>query len=116
MKKVIIVEDDRSFSDLVKTYLMSLNSEIKVTCVDDVYGFIRDFVKETPDIILLDILLPDINGYTLLQFLRKLKCDSKIYIMSGINDEMISFDKNIKIDGFLHKPFELEDLKRIVLD
>ena len=59
-KKVLLVDDDPVFVEVVKNRLAHENYEIRTAC--DRVEFTRQALRETPDIILLDIMLGKDNG------------------------------------------------------
>ena len=112
MKKILIVEDDVYFKDMITNYIEAMNMELEVSSATSVNGMILEFNKKTPDIIFLDVVLPGISGIELLKFLKQLNCSSKIYLMSGFSG-MVKNSK-VKPDGFLEKPFDLDKIGEIL--
>lgn len=106
--KILIVEDDAGISDFV---ISELEHEGYQTCLA-VTG--RDalavFEKEKPDLVLLDIMLPELNG---LEVLRRIRAESTVpVILETARGETI--DKinglNLGADDYIPKPFEIEEL------
>lgn len=106
--KILIVEDDAGISDFV---IPELEHEGYTTCLA-VTG--RDalvkFEEEKPDLILLDIMLPELNG---LEVLRRIRAESTVpVILETARGETI--DKinglNLGADDYIPKPFEIEEL------
>lgn len=112
IKRVIIVEDDNTFKEMLESYVRSLEDEFEVVGVPGISSFILEYNRNTPDVIFLDVLLPGISGIEILKFLKKLGCSSKIYLMSGFSGAM----KNspVEPDGFLEKPFDLEKIGNLL--
>lgn len=71
--KVLIVDDDNDFRELLHEFLMDIGLEV----VDAASGAeaLNAALSETPDVILLDVMLPDING---LDTCRALKSDERL--------------------------------------
>ncbi len=112
MNKIVVVEDDRSFSDLLSGYIESLNNEYQVIKVEDVQSFIVEYNRGKIDYLFLDILLPGISGVELLKFLKSLNSDIKIFLMTGITRV---YDESFGLaDGYLEKPFELNKVKELL--
>ena len=106
--KVLIVEDDAGISDFV---IPELEHEGYETCLA-VSGreALEKFENEKPDLILLDIMLPELNG---LEVLRRIRASSNVpVILETARGETI--DKinglNLGADDYIPKPFEIEEL------
>ena len=107
--RVLLIEDE---STMAKSIEMMLKSEGHVTDVTDLgedgleIGKIYDY-----DIIILDLMLPDMDGYDVLKQLRASKIDTPILILSGLSE----LDNKIKglgfgADDYLTKPFDKREL------
>ena len=106
--KILIVEDDAGISDFV---IPELEHEGYTTCLA-VTGreALEKFESEKPDLILLDIMLPELNG---LEVLRRIRSSSTVpVILETARGETI--DKinglNLGADDYIPKPFEIEEL------
>ncbi len=106
--KVLIVEDDKILSDTIK---QCIEKKYNVEQAFDGYeGYM--FAKENIyDIIILDLMMPEINGYDLLSKLRKEEIFTPVLILSAkdsLNDKVKGL--SIGADDYLAKPFEREEL------
>lgn len=106
--KILIVEDDKGISDFV---IPELEHEGYETCLA-ITGreALEKFESEKPDLILLDIMLPELNG---LEVLRRIRAVSSVpVILETARGETI--DKinglNLGADDYIPKPFEIEEL------
>ncbi len=111
-RKVLIVDDDRELVELI-TDVLERDSRFDVRSVNN--GFDAGMmVKEyRPDLIVLDIMLPDINGKEVCQRVRtdKTMDDVRIICISGmVEEEKVGELKAAGADDFMHKPFEIERL------
>ena len=83
MAKIYIVEDDQNILE-IETYALS-SSGFETEGFDRATAFLERIQEELPDLVLLDIMLPDIDG---LEILRKLRSDNRTsrlpIIMTGI--------------------------------
>ena len=112
MSKQIIfaVEDDTAIQELY-TYL--LESEFDIRCFDEGGPFFEALKKETPDIILLDIMLQGDDGLTILTQLKKDKTSTHIpVIMVSAKGEEVSkvIGLNMGADDYIAKPFGVLEL------
>lgn len=107
MTKILIVEDEEAISDLIK---MSL-TKAGYHCEQAMDGLeAADCIeKNNYDLILLDIMLPEINGYELLEYI-KTKETPVIFItaMGELNDRVKGLRAGV--DDYITKPFEMIEL------
>lgn len=108
MEKILIVEDDEGISDFVNT---ELTHEGYKTCTAfDGRTALEIFEKEQPDLILLDVMLPELSG---LEVLRRIRKTSSVPVII-VTARGETYDKvnglNAGADDYLPKPFEIEEL------
>lgn len=110
-KKILIVEDQAAISNMLKMRLEANHYEV-ITAGDGEEG-LEKARKENPSLVLLDIMLPKMNGYKVCQLL---KSDPKyasipVIISSGRTpQEILRVGKEVGADAFVSKPFEAEML------
>lgn len=112
MKNILIVEDSQEIIDLIKIYLEQEEYSIYEAC--DGESAINIFEKEEIHLVVLDIMLPKLNGYEVIKRLRK-RSNVPIIILSAKNqdaDKILGL--NFGADDYLAKPFNpLELVARI---
>ena len=105
-KKVLIVEDERDIRDLICATLDSENFEI--ICAKDGGEALEIVRANSPDVIVLDIQLPKINGDEVCRLLRadpKLS-SIKVLMLSGVTQNIGSQKSRlVGADGYITKPF-----------
>src|SRR5918992_4848036 len=111
-RKVLIVDDDLELVELIRDVLEA-DGRFEIRAVNN--GFDAGMmVKEYhPDIIVLDVMLPDINGKEVCQRVRADATleDVRILCISGmVEEDKIQELKLAGADDFLHKPFDIEEL------
>ena len=111
-RKILVVDDDRDLVELI-TEVLERDGRFEVRSVNN--GFDAGMmVKEYhPDLIVLDVMLPDINGKEVCQRVRVEKATDEVRIIciSGmVEDDKISELRAAGADDFMHKPFEVEKL------
>jgi len=110
MKKILIIEDDEALLQTLKTALELENFEV-MSATDGQEGFERACEKKA-DLILLDWVLPSMNGLEVCQNLRSKDIETPIIILSGQKREEI--DKVLGLecgaDDYLLKPFGTNEL------
>ena len=108
MAKILIVEDEKQMADFISLELKHEGYEVDI-CYDGEQGY-ENAIKTNYDIILLDIMLPKINGMEVCRRLR-IKKDTPIIMLTAkgdITDKVNGLD--IGADDYLTKPFEIEEL------
>ena len=110
-KKILVVDDEEDMQKLLKIRFEQENF-IVITAGDGEAG-IKAAELEVPDLILMDIMMPKMDGYSCLKEIRKISKikDTPILMLSGKEEEKI---KDLfafqKISGYVEKPFELDNL------
>jgi two-component system, OmpR family, response regulator RpaA len=115
-RRVLIVDDDQAVVDLISEVLAADNRfEFKV--VNNGFGAGMLANEYHPDLIILDVMLPDINGQVVCELIRKdaAMADIKIICISGmVEEDKIAELKTAGADDFLHKPLDIDELMRRV--
>ncbi len=111
-RKVLVVDDDQDLVELI-TDVLEKDGRFEVRVANN--GFDAGMmVKEYhPDLIVLDVMLPDINGREVCQRVRSDSTmdDVKIICISGmVEEDKIADLRAAGANDFLHKPFEIEQL------
>ena len=112
MKKILVVDDDKKLTDLIEEFLGS--NKFKVKSIHESVGALVEVEKYNPDLIILDITLPDMDGFQVLRTIRK-EHDTPVIMLTArgeISDRVVGLD--LGADDYMPKPFEpLELLARI---
>ena len=108
MGKVLIIEDDEGIADFLRLELE--HEGYSVLYAADGRSALELFEHDTPDIILLDIMLPQLNGLEVLRRIRKKSCVPIIMLTARGEtfDKVSGLDSGA--DDYLAKPFEIEEL------
>ena len=112
MNKLLIIDDDVKLTDLLSEFFVEHKFKIKI--INDPINFMDNIIKYKPDLIILDITLPGLDGF---QILRKIREKNEIPIImltarGEISDRVVGLD--LGADDYMPKPFEpLELLARI---
>lgn len=107
--KILIIEDEYNLADAIKSVLEKEKYSCKI-CIDGEIGF-DEALSNIYDLIVLDVMLPHMNGFEILRELRKEKISSKIIMLtakSTIEDKMNGFNNGA--DDYLTKPFHMDEL------
>ena len=108
MFKILLVEDDKNISEMITDYLTS-ESYIINTCFDG-EDAINYFNREKYDLILLDLMIPKINGIDVLRKIRKTSTVPIIIITAKDDDNDKAVGLGLGADDYITKPFSLVEL------
>lgn len=107
-QKILIVDDDNNIAELISLYLTKECFETKI--VNDGEQALREFNLFHPDLILLDLMLPGIDGYQVCREIRHIS-DIPIIMLSAKGE---TFDKVLGLelgaDDYMIKPFDSKEL------
>ena len=108
MKNVLVIEDDKSISDLLEIHLVDL--ECKVSKAFDGDIGLKMAVNSFYELIVLDLMLPKLDGLEILKEVRKKEIYTPILILTSKSEE---FDKVLGLefgaDDYLTKPFGIRE-------
>ena len=112
MSKILVVDDDRAINELIKVNLKLAGYDV-IQAFDGTQGFALA-KQELPSMLILDVMMPNVDGYTVAQRVRQNETTKNIPILmltalSDIEDKGRGF--SIGIDDYLVKPFDMEELK-----
>jgi DNA-binding response OmpR family regulator len=115
---LIIIEDDEIFGGLLSEVATFAGFEASV--VSNTQQFSEAYAKQIPDLLTLDISMPDADGFEMIDELVKLECQSKIIIVSGHDEaimksaETYAMAKGLNILATLRKPIEVEVFEELL--
>ena len=112
--KILIIDDDPNMANLLKTLLELEGYDVVST--REWTGIVDFAVLEQPDLILMDCILPDIDGVDILKSIRSVEStsDIKVVMTSGIN--MTEECMSAGADAFLLKPYNPDVLTETIKD
>ncbi len=109
MAKILVVDDDASIRETLEMYLGEEGHDV-VAAGTGTEGLNR-FVEKAPDVVILDIRLPDIDGFTVLEDLREESETVKVIMITAFHD-MDTTIRAMKAGAFdyIHKPINVDEL------
>lgn len=111
-KTILIIEDEIAIQNIIKAFLEDAGY-IVILASDGIMG-IELFKKHTPDLVLLDLMLPKIDGYAVCEILRKESTTPIIMLTARDDDESQMKGFDVLADDYITKPFSMPlVLKRI---
>ncbi len=108
MKKILIVEDEIAISDLLKIQLQARGYKCEVASDGEIAS---NYIENNQyDLILLDIMLPKIDGYELINYIKQIEGTPTIFLTakSQVKDKVVGLNEGA--DDYITKPFEIDEL------
>jgi len=107
--KILLVEDDPNLSEVLKDYLEMLGYEI-VRCFDGEQG-LSFFYRQSFDLVLVDVMMPKKDGFTLVEEIRKINKEIPVIFITAksFKEDRIQGFK-VGCDDYICKPFSTEEL------
>jgi DNA-binding NtrC family response regulator len=116
-ERIVLIDDDRVVGEIVSALANSMGLHCAVTRTADEF-----FQHIGPDtgIIILDLVMPGMDGIEILRLLGERNCKARIILMSGINIRVIETAKKLAqshgltVIGHLQKPFPIPQLQQLL--
>lgn len=115
MKSVLIVDDEQIVLDVLQRILSRLGYNTVISNSGE--DAIKIFKETTFDLVLLDVLMPERNGFEIAKELRKINSEQKIVMVTGLGEDAVENQANLEKVGIytvLSKPFSFEKVKNIL--
>jgi len=115
MIRTVMIVDDSPFMRKILCGILTDKGYIVVAEAASGIEAMKNLHTHHPDVILLDIILPDSNGFSLLESIITARPDSRVVICSSIGDAQVtrkSFDLGAK--AFIQKPFTPEKVAEVL--
>jgi DNA-binding response OmpR family regulator len=114
-KRLLVIDDEATICDFVKQVAEDTGFAVAVAVNHEQFRAAYDSFR--PTAILLDLVMPDVDGIALLGILADEDCQAKILIMSGFHPELLKSGfrlgdgYRLDVKGTLHKPFGSAELR-----
>lgn len=109
MSHILIVEDDKELNLSVCTYFESNGFKVKA-CYNGIDA-LHEFEKNSYDLIISDIMMPNMDGFSLIQSIRDSGSDIPIVFMTARDDKFSKqLGYKLGVDDYVVKPFDIEEL------
>lgn len=119
MKRILIVEDSATMRSLIGASLEAIDASVKIVEAKSGFEALRLLPRETFDLVVTDINMPDINGLELASFMKssaKYASIPLVIVSTEGSERDVEKGLGIGADAYLVKPFDPEALRQIVLD
>jgi DNA-binding NtrC family response regulator len=110
-KRILIVDDEPNLAFLLAENLVDLGPDYEIeVCNSSADALVLN--KEKPfDLVITDLMMPEINGLTLSKYLIQQKPEIKLILVTAYGNEEIAIRaKNLGISSYITKPFDMEDM------
>lgn len=117
VRKVLVIDDDVDILKAIKSGVRLDGSEVEILTAENGFTGLEIAKEQKPDLIILDVLMPQMDGFALLQ---KLKNDTQLNKIKIIMLTAQDTPKNrwestyLDVDDFLGKPFDLFELEALI--
>lgn len=108
MIKLLIIDDDENLTDSLSVFFQ--HNQIELVCVNDPAQGLAQIESQAPQLLLLDVMMPNVDGFTLCKQIRE-TYDLPIIILTArgrLEDKIHGFE--LGVDDYLPKPFEPAEL------
>ncbi len=115
MKKIMVVDDNPDHLHSIKQTIENMDDDYKVTCASSgirCLKLLKD--NEIPDLILLDIMMPKMNGWETFKTIQENSSwrNIPVVFLSARTDDFAQNAGNFLATDYIEKPFDIDDLKK----
>jgi DNA-binding response OmpR family regulator len=120
MHRLLVVDDDLNLTTLIRTVGMAQGFDVRI--VNQARAFKTAYSEFAPEIIVLDLVMPDMDGFEVMTYLRNRSSGACIILLSGADATCLRMAEEIgslhglKVAGVLSKPFRVADLRRLLAE
>ena len=113
-KKILIVDDEEDQINSIKLAMETIHEGFKIDGVTDGFKCLEFLKKEKPDLILLDLMMPGMNGWQVHDaILRNPKWKSiPVLFLTGVSDPLMKATGQLVAEDYIEKPVEVAELKK----
>ena len=118
-KRLLVIDDERSICEFVQRVAETEGFEVLTAITHEQFKAAYDSFR--PSAILLDLMMPHVDGVALLANLAERNCTAQLMIMSGYHPELLNSSRRLgsnyalDVRGTLRKPFGVAELKDALL-
>jgi two-component system, response regulator, stage 0 sporulation protein F len=114
MRRILIVDDNGVVQDILRQFF---EGRYTVQLASNASQALSLIVRQPPDVVLLDVKMPGLDGLSLLKSLRETGVAMPIFMMTGYDSLQVAQEAlNAGANAYLPKPFDLLHLDRLIAD
>lgn len=111
--RALLVEDDPAIRRLVEKLLLRRGVAIDVAA--DGRKALEQIAARRYDVIVLDLMIPEVNGFQVIDYLREQRCDTPVAVVSAVSQQALTrLDLDI-VKLVITKPFDVDEFTKAVL-
>lgn len=116
--RLLLIDDDPEFGDFVRRVAETCGFEVHV--MQEPKSFIANYEQLAPDLIALDLAMPETDGIELLRFLAAQGCHVPVLIVSGFDERLIETarrlgtERGLRMAGVVAKPVRVSELSAVL--
>ena len=118
MERLLVIDDEPDIGSFIKTVAESCGYEVTIT--SDSESFKKEYSSLRPDVVALDLAIPNTDGIELLRFLAEEGCDARVLIISGFDQRVLESAwrlgsaRGLRMAGMITKPARVADLRSLL--
>jgi DNA-binding NtrC family response regulator len=110
-KRILIVDDEPNLAFLLAENLVDLGPNYEIEVCNSSADALTLNQEKSFDLVITDLMMPDINGLALTKYLTQQKPELKLILMTAYGNEEIALKaKKLGISSYITKPFAMEDM------
>ena len=116
--QLLIIDDERPICDLIADVAEAYGYRAFTATSYDEAQAVLDNAR--PNLIFVDLMLPDVDGIEIVRHIAEGKCDAKIVMMSGVNHKIlasairVAVNQGLNVLGYLTKPFSVREVRTLL--
>ncbi|QUH25011.1 response regulator [Serpentinicella alkaliphila] len=114
-KKILLCDDSLLVRVQLKEFLLNYNSSFEIIEASDGEQAVEKYIDNNPDLVFLDIVMPQVDGLECLKRIKDYDQDAKVVIISSIgNQVMLREALKAGAMNFIQKPWNEEGVKKVL--
>lgn len=116
-KRILVIDDDELLLFVWNHALKKIENEYEIETTSDGYEALRRIREEHFDLVVTDLLMPDVNGYELTEAIRDLHPDMPVIWLSGSSEKKVLAEaERLRVNRRLDKPLSASEIRDAVVE
>lgn len=114
-KRILVVDDESTLIFFLKKDLEEVDTSFQVEIASSGEGALKKLTYNRYDLLITDLSMPGISGFTLAEIARSMHPDIRIVLMTAFGSQEVKDEADsLMVDGYLTKPFPTAQLRELV--